>query len=222
MMLPALRGLVLTELSASMVDTNAAPDKALSASDPTHLPLPHVQHAMRGIGESLRTLRKSRGLTLDELSRRSGVSSGLVSQLERGIGNPAFGTLLQLAHGLDISVGQMIQVPDQDSVVVRADERRLLPNDDGAKLELVTPGFSGSLEAVWSETPAGYDTSANPLKHKGEEFGLVISGSKDVFLDGVQYRLGPGDSITYSSLIPHWYKGDEACTSIWVVTPPSW
>jgi quercetin dioxygenase-like cupin family protein len=50
----------------------------------------------------------------------------------------------------------------------------------------------------------------------------VISGSKDVFLDGVQYRLGPGDSITYSSLIPHWYKGEEACTSIWVVTPPTW
>jgi transcriptional regulator with XRE-family HTH domain len=177
---------------------------------------------MREIGENLRALRKSRGLTLNELSQRSGLSSGLVSQLERGIGNPAFGTLLQLAHGLDISVGQMIQVPDQDSVVVRSNERRLLTNDDGAKLELVTPVFSGLLEAIWSETPAGYDTSANPLKHRGEEFGLVLSGHKDVFLDGVRYRLGPGDSITYSSLIPHWYKGDEPCISIWVVTPPTW
>jgi len=61
-----------------------------SSRDDTHdlsnSTFPHVQHAMREIGDRLRSLRKRRGLTLDELSRRSGVSSGLVSQLERGIG----------------------------------------------------------------------------------------------------------------------------------------
>ncbi len=205
-----------------MVHINVTQDRAPASDSGPNSELPYVQHALRGIGDRLRTLRKAHKLTLDELSRRSGVSSGLLSQLERGIGNPAFGTLLQLAHGLDISIGQLIQVPDQDSVVVRAGERRQLEPDDGSKMELLTPGFSGSLEAVWSETGPGYDTSAHPLKHKGEEFGLVLSGHKEVYLDGVCYTLGPGDSITYSSLIPHWYKNAEPCTAIWVVTPPSW
>jgi quercetin dioxygenase-like cupin family protein len=58
------------------------------------------------------------------------------------------------------------------------------------------------------------------MKHKGEELGLVLSGRKEVYLDGVCYTLDPGDSITYSSLIPHWYKNVEPCTAIWVITCP--
>ncbi|MCX4649978.1 cupin domain-containing protein [Streptomyces sp. NPDC055059] len=70
----------------------------------------------------------------------------------------------------------------------------------------------------------GHDTSATPFRHNGEEFGIVLSGVKDVYLDGVRHRLEAGDSITYSCSTPHWYvnPGDEPATSIWVITPPSW
>jgi transcriptional regulator with XRE-family HTH domain len=184
---------------------------------------PNIQQSLGPIGEQIRALRKELGFTLEELSRRTGVSVGLISQVERGKGNPSFGSLLQLAHGLDVPIGRLFQLPEQQSPVVRESERRALEvSEDGARYELLTPNLAGTLEVVWGEAPADYNTSATPSQHSGEEFGLVLSGSKDVFLDGVRYHLKAGDSITYSSMIPHWYAGDEPCTSIWVITPPNW
>lgn len=187
--------------------------------------------AMLGeIGSQVRAIRKEAGLTLERLAELTGLSTGIVSQIERGLANPSFSTLVQLAHGLDIPVGRLFQVSDQHrSPVVRQSERRRLGGhglgeDDGAVYELLTPDLSGALEATLVQTPPGYDTSAHPYRHQGEEFGIVLSGRKDVYLDGRRYELAAGDSIRYASSTPHWYvnPGEEVCTAIWVITPPTW
>ena len=42
-------------------------------------------------------------------------------------------------------------------------------------------------------------------------------------LDGARYELGPGDSITYSSTTPHWYRntGTDVVKAVWIITPPT-
>src|SRR3954470_5695703 len=173
---------------------------------------PAISSMLQDLGNQVRTLRKDRGLTLERLSELSGLSIGIVSQIERGRGNPSFATLAQLAHGLDIPVGRLLYVAEQNkSPVVRSDQRRRLDGhglgvEDGGRYEMLTPDFNGSLEVVWVETPPGYDTSATPYRHNGEEFGLVIEGRVVVHLDGVAHDLGPGDSIKYDSSVPHWYS----------------
>lgn len=181
-------------------------------------------------GTRVRTLRKERQLTTEKLAELAGVSSGLISQIERGHGNPSFATLVQLAHGLQLPVGQLLQPHEAQRVVVRKEERRRLDSHglvsgDGGVYELLTPDLNGALEANWVVTPPGYDTSATPYRHNGEEFGIVLSGTKDVYLDGVRHRLHAGDSIRYASTIPHWYvnpSDSEECTAVWVSTPPTW
>jgi transcriptional regulator with XRE-family HTH domain len=185
---------------------------------------------LQGLGIRLRSLRRERDLTLERLSELSGLSVGIVSQIERGKGNPSFTTLAQLAHGLDIPVGRLLHVTEQDrSPVVRRGERRRLDGhglgyDDGGKYELLTPDFTGALEVVWVEHEPGYDTSATPYRHNGEEFGVVIEGRVVVTVDGVSHDLGPGDSIRYDSSVPHWYSnpGPDTCRAVWVITPPTW
>ncbi|WP_132880997.1 helix-turn-helix domain-containing protein [Tamaricihabitans halophyticus] len=188
-----------------------------------------ISSLLGAVGERIRALRKERGLTIERLSELSGVSVGIVSQVERGKANPSFTTLAQLSHGLNIPVGRLFHVTEQASPVVRKKDRRRLDvhgleSDDGATFELLTPDLNGALEATWVQTPPGYDTSGTPYRHNGEEFGIVLSGCKDVFIDGVRHRLEAGDSIRYSSTIPHWYAnpGDVDCHSIWVITPPTW
>ncbi|WCI09578.1 helix-turn-helix transcriptional regulator [Arthrobacter sp. OVS8] len=51
-------------------------------------------------------MRKEKGMTLAKLSDITGLSPAIVSQIERGLANPSFTTLAQLAHGLDIPVGK--------------------------------------------------------------------------------------------------------------------
>jgi len=181
------------------------------------------------VGTMVHTLRKEKGMTLARLAETAGLSPAIVSQIERGKANPSFTTLAQLAHGLEIPVGRFFLGHDEPaSPVVRGSDRRSLQGVTRESVgeaihELLTPDQNGLLEAQWIVSPPGHDTSATPFHHGGEEFGIVISGKIDVYLDGDRHTLEAGDSMTFASTIPHWYinRYDEPCVAVWVSTPPA-
>ncbi|TDW29830.1 helix-turn-helix domain-containing protein [Cryobacterium psychrophilum] len=181
------------------------------------------------VGTMVHSLRKEKGMTLAQLAETSGLSPAIVSQIERGKANPSFTTLAQLAHGLEIPVGRFFFGHDEPvSPVVRGTDRRNLQgvtreSVGEAAHELLTPDQNGLLEAQWIVSPPGHDTSATPFHHGGEEFGIVISGKIDVYLDGERHTVEAGDSMTFASTIPHWYinRYEEPCVAVWVSTPPA-
>ena len=194
-------------------------------------PTPAVDAILANVGRKIRALRKEKGLTLIAVSEVTGLSPASVSQIERGLANPSFTTLAQLAHGLEIPVGKLFpdHAAETRSPVVRKSERRNLKGvvteaAGEASYELLTPDLNGTLEANWIVTPPGHDTSDTPFIHGGEEFGTILSGRKDVYLDGQRYALEAGDSITFDSTIPHWFTNsyDETCVAVWVNSPPTW
>jgi transcriptional regulator with XRE-family HTH domain len=190
---------------------------------------PATSALLTTVGHQVRSLRKAKGMTLANLSDKTGLSQAIVSQIERGKANPSFTTLAQVAHGLDIPVGGFFLGEEEaKSPVVRKSERRnsmgVTRMAHGAAVhELLTPDHDSALEAHWIVSPPGHDTSATPFRHSGEEFVLVLSGKTDIYLDGECHTLEDGDSITYSSIIPHWYinRYEEACVAVWVNTPLS-
>jgi transcriptional regulator with XRE-family HTH domain len=175
----------------------------------------------------VRKLRLDKGLTMEQLAGQASVSSGLLSQLERGIGNPSFNTLVQIAHALAVPVTDLFPAQRSESPVVRAHERRPLSVHgmvDGGTNYLLTPGDGGPLEAVLVEIAPGHATEETPFVHEGDEFGFILEGRQEVHLGGVVYSLDAGDAITYSSEIPHWYRnpGTTISRALWVITPASW
>lgn len=182
---------------------------------------------MATVGQELRKLRKQRKLTLDDLARSSRVSIGLISQTERGRGNPSFNTLAQLAHALNVPVARLFHSVEDTSPVVRSTDRRILDMHASGRTDalhaLISPNLNGALEAIWVEAQPEYDTSDTPFAHAGEEFGIVLEGRHEVYLDGVCHVLLPGDAITYPSSTPHWYRnpGPDVVKAIWVITPPT-
>lgn len=189
-----------------------------------------VDAILVNVGSMVRAIRKEKKLTLSELSQATNLSPAIVSQIERGLANPSFTTLAQLAHGLEIPVGKLFPNHDEPrQPVVRKAERRDLrgavreANGD-AVYQLLTPDLNGTMEALWIVTPPGSTSVDGPFAHGGEEFGIILSGKKDVHIGDQKYVLETGDSITYDSTIPHWYQNsyDEPCVAIWVVSPPTW
>lgn len=61
------------------------------------------------LGEEIRQHRTARGWTLEELSKRSGVSIAAISKIEKGQSRPSFDTLLRIARCLQINFVQMIE-----------------------------------------------------------------------------------------------------------------
>jgi XRE family transcriptional regulator, regulator of sulfur utilization len=58
----------------------------------------------RLIAQAIQRRRKAIGMTLPELAEQSGVSKGLLWQIESGKGNPCVSTLAAIADGLNIQM----------------------------------------------------------------------------------------------------------------------
>ncbi|MCF2587185.1 helix-turn-helix domain-containing protein [Brevibacterium sp. UCMA 11752] len=178
------------------------------------------------MGALIHQLRESAGMTLTDLSRVAGVSQGLLSQIERGRGNPAYLTLLKIAKAFDVPVGRFFTQGEEpaDNRVVRADKRRQLQvTDRGLVYELLTPTMNGQLLVLKVRVPAGYSNESVPFNHhRAEECLFVLEGTCYFQVGEDGYTLAAGDSITYQGDQPHWFRviGDAEAVIIATMTPP--
>ncbi len=189
-------------------------------------------------------MRRKGRLTVEELSEKAGVSSGLISQIERGKGNPSFKTMQRLAAALELPisalfldvVSPLIDAPIEAAtpslgqaelermMVVRRDARKKLAFPKESMLwELLTPDLNRNLEMLRSVVPADYDTREVPFVHTGEECVHVVRGSFEIHLGEHVFRIDAGDTITYDAAVPHWWRnvGGSAGEVISACTPPS-
>ena len=62
------------------------------------------------IGQKVRTLRKLKGLSILQLSELSGVSTGLISQIERDLVVPTVISIWRIAKALDTNIGFFLKM----------------------------------------------------------------------------------------------------------------
>lgn len=61
----------------------------------------------RALGEAVEELREEAGLTHEALAERLEMSFQRISELERGVANPTFATLLRVADGLEVELSEL-------------------------------------------------------------------------------------------------------------------
>jgi len=104
-------------------------------------------------------------------------------------------------------------------VVQRAGRRRTIDLASGVRWERLTPGADDRVDFL-EVIPSGHSTDARrPLRHDGQEYGLVISGRLQASVGFEIFELGPGDSIAFDSSLPHqyWNSTGADTRAIWVV-----
>jgi transcriptional regulator with XRE-family HTH domain len=57
----------------------------------------------------LKRLREERGLTQEQLAKRSGMSHGYLARLEIGMHDPSLSTLAKLARALRVTVAELVE-----------------------------------------------------------------------------------------------------------------
>ncbi|MQA87309.1 MAG: helix-turn-helix domain-containing protein [Streptosporangiales bacterium] len=107
--------------------------------------MPEQDEIAAAIAHNLRTLRTRRGLTLEALAARCGVSRGMLIQLEQARTNPSIGTIIRVADALGISVARLVE-PAQTPAI------RLVRAAQAVQLWRGEPGSSGTL-LVGTEPP---------------------------------------------------------------------
>lgn len=179
------------------------------------------------IGTTVRSTRRLLGMTVEALASRAGVSTGALSQLERGQGNPSLQTLQRLASALSLPLVQLLQgAAEPEHHVVRAGHgpRLPAPSDDTREpqvlRELLTPS-GGRLQVIRSEVPPGFSNEGRSYRHLGQECVVVLSGRLRVSIGQEVVDLSQGDTITYDCTAAHWWAnpGTETTVVLGAVTP---
>ncbi|CAN5819128.1 XRE family transcriptional regulator [soil metagenome] len=179
------------------------------------------------LGEGIRTARIASRFTLQQLAATTGLATGSLSQIERGMGNPSFKTLQRIAAALELRMGDLVEAAAshrRGPMVVRHGERaRLQIGFDGLVHELLTPNLRGSLEMLQTKVPPGFSNRETPFDHEGEECVLVLEGDLEVGVGDSLHSLSSGDAITYDSSVPHWWANETKTEAnvVGAVTPPS-
>ena len=177
---------------------------------------------MKGIGERIRDLRKERKWSLEELSRRSGLSVSFLSQLERGRTSLSISSLKAIADALGEPIYRFFPLPMNLSSIVRAGKAKWL-RIEGSEVRygLLGGSLDGRvLEPLLVELPPHYE-GPPPFAHEGEEFGYILEGKLTLIIQDEVYELKEGDSVHFISRVPHTWKNQEdvPMRALWVVTP---
>ena len=180
------------------------------------------------LGSQIRTLRKTKLLTLQQLSQRTGFSTGYLSQIERGSSRITIDGLVKISGELGVpmncffSRGSLTE-PD-GAIVVRAGDRKVLSfNRLGVTEELLSPSLSGPLEVVMSLLLPGATSGDVQYTHTGYEAGVVVKGSLALAVEDEIFELHEGDSFGFDSHRLHrfWNISPAVTQVIWIMTPPT-
>jgi transcriptional regulator with XRE-family HTH domain len=199
------------------------------------------------VGPRLRAHREQRGLSLRELARRLGVSPSAISQIETGKSRPSVSTLYSIVSELGMSLDELFgaakpaktapepgspapsaqarRVPRSQRAaerhIQRAGSRATIDLESGVRWERLTPGPDHDIDFLFvTYDVEGSSSEGNrSMRHSGHEYGLVLSGKLEVTVGFDHYVLGPGDSISFDSTVPHRLTnlGDEPVRGVWVV-----
>ena len=169
------------------------------------------------IGEKIRRIRQSKGLTLEDISQRTGLSKALISRIENEHVSPPIATLLRIAAALKVEISHFFtdHTSPYKVTVVRHHERSTtrdsmiaVGQDAGYTYELLAfKKDDKHMEPFIVEFDLKDREEVPMQQHKGEEFLHVLEGRLEFFTEDEVIVLEKGDSIYFDSGIPHGYRG---------------
>jgi transcriptional regulator with XRE-family HTH domain len=199
------------------------------------------------MGDQLRAARRRRHLSLRDLAGRLGLSASLISQVETGRAKPSVSTLYAIANELDVSLDELlfndagragrgdvatlrVVAPEaatnppnaaRTDPVQRASERKVIRLASGVVWERLTTASVPGVDFLYVTYEVGGASSPEHefQRHGGHEWGFVSSGRLGVTIGFEEHELGPGDSISIDSTVPHrlYNRGTVPVHAIWFV-----
>jgi transcriptional regulator with XRE-family HTH domain len=173
---------------------NLAPDRTASTA---------LEEPPR-VGETLAALRQSHGLSMDELSRRAGVSKSMLSQIERSQANPTVAVVWRLANALGVPIGELLggtPAPAPPPIaLVPVQATPALRNPDGScELRILGPiELAGRFEWYGMTLQPGGALESQAHEQGTQEHLTLLSGAIEVQAGEAVQKLKVGETVRYA------------------------
>lgn len=174
-----------------------------------HSPQPHESRLEEAIGRQVREFRRQQNMTVAELAKSAGLSTGMLSKIENGATSPSLTTLQGLSAALQVPVTALFR---------RFEERREATHvKAGQGLKIDRRGTRAGHQYELLGHIAGRDISSEPylitlteesdvfpvFQHEGIEFIYLLEGRVRYRHADKTYLLEPGDSLFFDADTAH-------------------
>ena len=157
----------------------------------------------------IRSLRRAKTVTLDQLATMTGLTKGYLSQIENAAKTPPFSTLDKIAFALGVDITYFFVDSENEQVdakiaVIKPDERKKVAPDGlrrGYGYESLAYKRAGKNMEPYLITVNSQGRGS--FRHDGEEFLFVLEGTLEFNFGGKKYILKPGYSIYFDSGVEH-------------------
>lgn len=181
-----------------------------------------AQAVVDSIGRRLRSARRERGMTLQQVAKGSGLTAAFISQLERGDTSASVSSLVKIAAALGIDITSLFEKP-ASTLVRRGDRVPTMLGGKGVVDYLLTPAAEKRAQVIETHLEPG-GCADEELYTKGGDilFCLVQSGTLEMRLQDERITLRAGDAITIDPQVPHTWRNPSRRTDtrvLWVDVP---
>ena len=168
---------------------------------------------MINVGKKIQAYRQATGQTIRELAEKTGLSTAIISRLERNIGNPSLSVLASIAEAMGMKVSELVaEEPDFDALILRKKDRQQIFNPDEQYIvyNVLTPG---SMNADLTMTLVHLEPHAETYRgefstHATEEVVYVLAGNVHIIFESAQFALHEGDAVRVPASYKHRYVND--------------
>ena len=167
------------------------------------------------VGQRLREIRATRGLSMRALAEMSGLNINTLSLIENEHTSPSVSTLQQLAQSLQVSISEFFQTNYGNKKLVHQKQgkrpRVAFEHSIMEDLAAGMPRFGAEPIIVTLEPNA--DSGKKTIVHTGREFVYCLDGHISYMVDNEKYLLETGDSLIFEAYLPHQWKNIDSTPS---------
>ncbi|MDT3250228.1 XRE family transcriptional regulator [Serratia sp. root2] len=168
-----------------------------------------IQTVNEAVSSTIKQHRKNKKLTLDELSRRAGVSKGMLVEIEKGAANPSIAILCKIAAALGLSVADIVNVTDAPSAyfIDKKEIPTLWKGDSGGTARLLAGTRGPNMIELWRWEMFPDELFASAGHPQGTlELLHVEQGVLNLKVGSTEMIIPEGSSAVASTDVPHYYS----------------
>lgn len=169
------------------------------------------------IGKRMKELRKIKGVSLTELSARSGVQLATLSRIENQKMTGTLESHIEIAKALGVSLPELYENIESPKTAKEAGAQSQEPGadifrySDKSSYEILTSKiFNKKMMPILLKIEPNGQTNAEQGKMGSEKFIFVLDGHIKVSVGKDTYTLGPGNTLYFDSSLPHAFSNDNA------------
>ena len=179
------------------------------------------------VGVNCASFRRERGLSLDALSRLSGVSKGMLVEIEQKRTNPSIATVCRIANALNVGLAEILYEKPASARVVQhtsATGKEFWRTAAGSTAVLIDAARVLNVGGeLWRWSLAPSETFPGAGHPEGtQEFLYVLRGTLAVDVAGETAQCGAHESLRVRADAPHSYRnpGGVVCEFVMCVVEP--